>query len=421
MKLSYIQKNTSTVIIKVAISSISTLVILPFLIRKIGMDRYGLLALTTLFTGFTGIFDLGLSKSLVYLVNHTSNIDHRNNYISVIRWINLSIIFILLFIITILLLEGIEIFGNSISNTNPYFIPVVSASLIMLAITIYNNFQLSLLEAFFCLHYVNIGITINVVSLNLLYVINLMTINNMTLYIFSPLTAYSISILYYRYIIHKKINYKPVLPSRKYLKTVGSSMINFFKVGAISSLYLPICKYLLAYLSPSTQYIGIMDIILKLNLFITNFVTGMAQPLLAISVSRKQEARKLIKKYTPYLGGIIFIYILCVIALKDFILNYFFAINPTAGQPIFLCLVIFSIGFGLYSLSMSIEKYLLGTGNYKLIFRTNCFILLFNILCIILLYNFIRYLNILLNISISINLSFCIMAICYFIKYKRER
>ena len=61
----YLKKNVFASIGKILTVSSVTLLLLPIIIQKIGLDLYGIISLTLLFSGVSSLIDLGLSQAIV--------------------------------------------------------------------------------------------------------------------------------------------------------------------------------------------------------------------------------------------------------------------------------------------------------------------------------------------------------------------
>ena len=83
---SYIFKNLLTGSIKTILSSIIAVISIPIIISNIGIGNYGIISIVLIFSSFTGMVDLGLSKGLIYFHNDKTNND---NEISAIYFINI--------------------------------------------------------------------------------------------------------------------------------------------------------------------------------------------------------------------------------------------------------------------------------------------------------------------------------------------
>ena len=68
----YLLSNAKTNLIRVGASTLATLVLTPFIIKNIGIESFSYVSLTSFFISFSSFFDLGLSKSLVFLLNDKS-------------------------------------------------------------------------------------------------------------------------------------------------------------------------------------------------------------------------------------------------------------------------------------------------------------------------------------------------------------
>ena len=66
-----------------SISIIITLIIVPIIISNIGLEYYGFISITLIFSGFSGVFDLGFSKLIVIYLSQGN--DKNVGYIYLIK------------------------------------------------------------------------------------------------------------------------------------------------------------------------------------------------------------------------------------------------------------------------------------------------------------------------------------------------
>ena len=102
---SYLKKNVFASVGKILTVSSVTLLLLPIIIQKIGLDLYGIISLTLLFSGVSSLIDLGLSQAIVLLSGDKKITS--NQVITSAVYINLTIISIISIVFVILLDNGL--------------------------------------------------------------------------------------------------------------------------------------------------------------------------------------------------------------------------------------------------------------------------------------------------------------------------
>ena len=415
----YLITNAKSTIFRVGISTISTFVIIPFIIKNIGLINYSYVSITSFFVTFAGLFDIGLSKSLVYLLNNANeDSDKKNQYITAVRIINLAIISLILLIGFGAIMGGINILGKNISQDNQYFAVIASSSIIILALSIYNMYQSALLESYFMLEHNNYGMMVKIMSLNALYFLNLITVNDTTLYIVSPILSVLFTASYYSIIIRKNITYKLQKPTKDVWKSVASHAFDFCKIGILSSINSALPNLCLIYLGNNVAYVGVLDVISKITFSIINLFSTISKPLYALS-RKKPET---IKKKMPFIlliyGITSLAFITGIYIFRELIATYFFSNSTIPVDLIKTILLIYIVGYSIQLLSQPLSQYLMGIGKYKnvaksLFANTIIFITGFIILRSCLTINILIILSI-INLLISISYTTSL-----YIRYKK--
>ena len=68
IKKSFFSGNAKTITV-----TICTLILLPIIINKIGIENYGILSLSMVFGGLFGSFELGISKTVTVLFSNSND------------------------------------------------------------------------------------------------------------------------------------------------------------------------------------------------------------------------------------------------------------------------------------------------------------------------------------------------------------
>lgn len=415
----YITTNAKSTIFRVGVSTISTFIIIPFIIKNIGITNYSYVSITSFFVTFAGLFDIGLSKSLVYLINSNNEKEEKKNqYITGVSIINLVIIALIILLGFAAIFAGVNILGKNIAQDNPYFTIVAASSIIILAFSIYNMYQSALLESFFMLEHNNYGMMIKIMSLNIMYFTNLITINSTDIYIISPIVSVIATTLYYHYISHKNISYKIVLPDISVWKSIAIHCFEFCKIGILTSVNSALPNLCLIYIGNNITYVGILNVISKIAFSIINLFSTISRPLYALSRSKPQKIKKKMPLILSIYGIVGVLFVLIIFLLRKHLIAYLFHDTVINAGLIETVLTIYIAGYAIQLLSQPLSQYLMGAGMYKnvakyLFINTTAFVI-----CFTLLYYFIKT-DILITLSI---ISFCISIIyttLLYLKYKK--
>lgn len=415
----YLITNAKSTIFRVGISTISTFVIIPFIIKNIGLINYSYVSITSFFVTFAGLFDIGLSKSLVYLLNNANeDSDKKNQYITAVRIINLAIISLILLIGFGTIFGGVNILGKNISQDNQYFTVIVSSSIIILVLSLYNMYQSALLESYFMLEHNNYGMMVKIMSLNALYFFNLITINDTTLYILSPILSVLFTAIYYSIIIRKNIEYKHNRPTKDVWKSVVSHSFEFFKIGILTSVNSALPNLCLIYLGNNVAYVGVLDVISKISFSIINLFSTISKPLYALSRKKPQIIKKKMPLILSIYACVGLAFLTTVFLFRGYITSYFFSSSVFTFSFIQTILIIYITGYAIQLLSQPLSQYLMGIGKYKHVAKS----LLTNTIVFITVFSTLRsYLEI--NILVTLSIINLLISITYtaslYIRYKK--
>ena len=375
--------NARTNLVRVGVSTLATLVITPFIIRHIGLDKYSYVAMTSFFISFSSFFDLGLSKSLVYLLNDpTVDENRRNEYLTAQSVIVGGMVLLIFGIGLYALITGTSVLGKSLPSTDEYFVAVTLSSFLVLMLTVFDQFQCSILESYFLLHHVNQGLTLKIMTLNVLYLLNLFTWNSLYLYVFSSVLAVWVATIYYACMLHRYVHWQFCRPSRESMKTLVTQSFHFFRFSMLNSLYSALPRLSVLYLSSDLSYIGILDVIEKLSMSVINLCSSILRPLYSLS---RQAPHKIARQLTKVMGlngaiGLLFIGV--VVVFNGFLTDYFFSRSDMDASFVGRMLILYSIGSFFLLMGQPLSFYLQGEG------KTNRLSMLFgiNILLFLLLY-----------------------------------
>ena len=359
----YLLSNAWTNLLRVGMSSLATLIITPFIIRNIGIDNYSYVALTSFFISFSGLFDLGLSKSLVYLLNEPSVDAHRKNqYLTAQGGIVLGICALILGVGGMALLGGYPILGPSLPATDPSYGVVIVASFLVLMLTVFDQFLSAVLESFFLLPHVNHGLTLKIMTLNVLYVINLFTWNSLPFYVFSSVVAILVATAYYWGIIRRHVHWEIRKPSAEAVKKLVRQSFHFFRFSVLNSIYGVLPRMSVMYLSADLASIGILDVVEKLSMSVINLCASIFRPLFSLSCQSPQKVARKLTTVMCLNGGVGLLFVGGMVVFNSAITNYFFPHASIDKAFIGQNLVLYAIGSFFLLMSQPLSFYLQGEG-----------------------------------------------------------
>ena len=396
----YILKNVYTGLIKTVVSLSLSIITVPLTIKNIGIENYGIISTILIFSGLSGVFDLGLSNALI--VFQQSKKKYRKE-ISSIYMINIIIFALILSLALFVYLFDINVMGGKLQVSHETLNMINFLAVMVLAFSVITNLLAAALEGDFKLQYVNLGFTIQSIIIYAgWFVFSILDIP-IIYYLYLPLISSVLLIVFYSLLlppIHLNFVKPDITSSRNALYT----SFDFFKLGFLNSIHLPVTKYLIVLLIGDGRAIGIFELSSRLSLLVNNMLAYISMPFFSISgqmKSNKNELIKLITKTTIVLclislsGYIVFLF------LKKYIILYFFnEYNP----EISLILNMLIISCFILASSEAVQRFLLGIEKVYLVTRIKLIGLILNSLFIILFFVFscISIENITLSYSFSI-------------------
>ena len=399
----YILKNLFTGMMKTILSLILSVVSIPIIISNIGIGNYGIISIITVFSSFTGMIDLGLSKGLI--VFQLEKKDSAKE-ISAIYLINLCLFFLFFLLSILIYVFDINLMGENLEIGKTELRLINCVSVMTLSFGIFNNLLRASLEANFKLQLLNWGFLLQAFIINLGWLVLAIYNANIILFLFVPLVS-TITVICYHLFLLPPIYTLLKKPDIRSIKNVFKITLQFFKVGALNSLHLPIIKYLIIYLIGDQRAIGIFELSTKLALLANTLLSYVSNPFFSIVSKHKEKSEMylwIITKKVTYLlicitlGG----YIVFII-LNNFIITYFF--NEYTDQ-IFKVLNMTVIGYLLIAASESVQKYFLGLGRMNLVAKVKFSGIIINLVIIIIFYNSDYFNLISLTFAYAVSLAF---------------
>lgn len=359
----YLKKSFITGSLKTFIITLSTIIFLPLIIKQIGLEVYGLISITMIFSGMVVFADFGISKSVTLLIG--KNNDQANEIFTSALLINSVFLFIIALILILLVMLNIPILGEKLnisSNLQHYIIFIGFMSLLLMLI---NNLLTALLESFYLVHYINIGFMLSSILTNaFIYLASILT-NSIYLIIMSPIFSLIFVTFYFIKILRMKTSIKLKKPDKTQIKTMLSTSYKFFNIGLINSIIIPANKYFLIYLTGNSTLLGIFDIALKIALIANSFLNSIAQPLFGVFSNIKTSNKDILNicKKTSLIIFLLYIVGNSVFYFLGEYITYF--IDTKNQNELFSISMILLLGISFSSVSEPFYRALLGTERLK--------------------------------------------------------
>jgi len=260
--------------------SLVTLLLLPIIITRLGLELYGVISLTLLFSSISSIIDLGLSKSIVLLSGE--NKLSENKIVSSAIVINIIIIAILTIIFICLQLCSIELLGKDINIQNNYKFALLNTGFLMLILMLLNNLCRAILEANYLMHIVSLSLTFYTPLLYVTVFLLSFFTQNILFYIITPLILTSLTFLFNLCIIKMKTKVKIVPIKRANLIYVIKHTIGFLNIGLVNSMVMPIMRYAFILMTADVGLYALFDLSFKIAMLANGFIISIATPMFAV-------------------------------------------------------------------------------------------------------------------------------------------
>lgn len=291
----YLKKTFITGSFKTIVVSIVTLTLLPLIINKIGLERYGLVSMTMIFGSAVVFVDFGISKTITLLLGKTENLKDKNIIVADSFLISIIILGILAVVLIILDYCNISILGEELDISTNLKRYIVLVGFITLLLSIINNMLIAILDSYLLMHFVNVGFALSSISFNVILFIIGWFFKNDFILVSVPLISSSLLFLYYLIIVKVRTDINIEKPNVNRAKTILSTSLKFLGLSLSSTAALPLSKYALVLLSGNPVYIGVYDLSIKIALLANSFLNSISQPLLGVFSKFQDENDKVFK------------------------------------------------------------------------------------------------------------------------------
>ena len=416
----YLKKNFLVSLGKNVSGIATTLILLPIVMVRLGIENYGVISLTLLFSGVSSIADLGLSKAVVTLIGDRKV--HENRIVTAAVVINVILICIVLCFFVISQLLSIRLLGNDLNINGGEETLLIYTSLFILILAVSNNLARSILEAKYLLHIVSLTFAIySPLLYSTIIFLSFFTLN-IKVFILVPLFVTILTLIFNIYVIKKNTSISLVKVKGTHIKYLLVNALGFLNLGLVNSLVTPSLRYFFILKVSDTALYGVLDLAFKIASSINGIIVSIATPMLAVfSNAKKEESNSLVK--LSYKIFYISIVILIVLLTGYYIFgNYFIdylKFNPSYKELLYKIsfLLIFSIG--LISSVEVFSRYFMGNKMIKKIFLLKLIIPVFGIFCYLCLFNLDYSYRIITAYSCALTISSIAIIISFYINSKK--
>jgi len=419
--INYLKKSFFTGVFKTVVVTLSTIILLPLIISKIGMGHYGLIALTMILPGMVVIGDFGISKTVTLLIGEDEDKKNVNNIVINAFTINIFMLFIIgtiLYIFTII--YNLPILGNNLDIDTKLQDYIVLVGFISLCLVLVNNLLAAILEAYYLMHYINIGFMLSSILTNLYIYIASMLSDSLYLLLLTPTIAFLTVSFYFIYIVISHTNIRIGKISFSQIKNMLGISYKFLNISLVNALVIPANKYFIIYLTGNTTLLGLFDIGLKVAMIANSFLSSIAQPLFGVFSNITKEKEKIFK-ISKQVSAILFVLFLIGMIVFFYIgLDIVRFIDNSNAELLFNVTLVLMIGISFIAVSEPFHRALLSTKRLKAALFLKLLIPILNILFYFILFNFSQLHRFVYAYSSAVFLSSLIIIIFYIFTYRNE-
>ena len=290
----YLQKNFLVSTSKTLVTSLVTLLLLPLIIKKLGLELYGIISLTLLFSGVSSLIDLGLSKAVI-LLSGEKGVDE-NKIVSSALYINLFIISLLLIVFVVLQLLSVDLLGSNLNVDKSNKFIILNTGFLLLVLMLLNNLCRTILESKYKMHIVNLTLAVYTPLLYLsIFILSFFT-NQIYVFVLLPLILTLLMFIFN--VIYLKINttIRIIKVTKNDIKYVFKKSLAFLNIGLINSMVMPIMRYVFVILVADVALYGIFDLSFKIAMLANSFILSLASPMFAVfSKEVKANSKKMVQ------------------------------------------------------------------------------------------------------------------------------
>ncbi|NRB37440.1 MAG: oligosaccharide flippase family protein [Pseudomonadales bacterium] len=361
----YLKKSFFTGAFKTVVVTFSTLIFLPLIIQKVGMETYGLISLTMIFGGVVVFADFGIAKTVTLLIGRDEDKSSAGMIVSNALVINILMMGIIGAVLAVIAFLDAPILGEKLQVSRDLKNYIILVGFVLLVIMLLNNLLAAILEAKLLMHYVNIGFTISSVAINAFIYAACMMSDSIYILLAAPIASFLVVSFYLLNVIRVYTEVRLVRPDVKQIRGMLSTSYRFLNLGLVNSLIIPANKYVLMLVTGSSTALGVFDVALKIALIANSFLNSIAQPLFGVfsnMAGKKNEIYKIACRVSLLLFVLYIVGCLVYYFVGHYIVRFIDAENV---QELYRVSLILLFGVGFLSVSEPFYRALLGAEKLK--------------------------------------------------------
>lgn len=288
----YLKTVAASSLVNSGTSALATACLLPFVIKKIGLETYGVWAVLTIFIGISSALDFGIWKSMVYLIPRQRH--SRTQLLS--SAIALCLLTGTLFAAAFggLMAAGVPLFGAVIQRQgNLTWWLGINGCIIVFA-SLLTNLARALLEVDYRGYWVNLGFAL----LTLLLYSGAAGVAQFTRdprALIAGSTAVYVFLMFAHVATVGVASIRIERPRRETLLAILRNGTSFFVADAPSILLGPVILYLFVFISKDSGQYGVFDIALRIATLAATTLSMLSAPFFAMFASTNHDDQQRIR------------------------------------------------------------------------------------------------------------------------------
>ena len=286
-------------------SSLLAILLIPPILRNVGIENYGTWSLVFIFTGISSTLDIGLPRSLVFLIPKATGEAEANELFTACAALIGGLILLTILVGLTIIQMGIPVWGASNQIPRPIGELLIYTGITVVSSCLVSSLAYSVLEATSRIYVVNIcNFTQTVLTYSLAMAASIYFRNARGLIIASDI-SYILMALVNLVLMWTLTGIRFGKLLRRSISSVLSCGFDFFILGVINTLAMPLMRYLIVRFSPSMAMVGIYDIALKVSQTGNAVLTSFSVPLFSLFSSYGLRQIDVIRKTARRMAWVI--------------------------------------------------------------------------------------------------------------------
>jgi O-antigen/teichoic acid export membrane protein len=275
----YLKAVAASSLVNSGTSALATACLLPFVIKKIGLETYGLWAVLTIFIGISSALDFGIWKSLVYLIPRQRHSRDQLLSSAIALCLLAGLVFTAAF--GVLLAAGLPLFGAVIERQGnlPWWL-YINGCIIVFA-SLITNLARALLEVDYRGYWVNLGYALLTL---LMYGVaaGIAQFTRDPRVLIAGSTGVYVVILFAHIAAVGPSSIRLEMPGREAVMSIIRYGGSFFIADAPSILLGPLILYLFVLMAKDSGEYGVFDIALRVATLAATTLSMLSAPFFAM-------------------------------------------------------------------------------------------------------------------------------------------